>query len=90
MRAIAAARAARPARGHRQEHGRNAAPVVNITVINQAGAEVETSQQPNSDGGIDLKIMMLKEVARDTARRGGYNNKVLCNQFGASKRPIKY
>ena len=66
------------------------APKVNVTVINQAGAEVETSQQPNSDGGIDLKIMMLKEVARDTARRGGYNNKVLRNQFGASKRPIKY
>ena len=34
--------------------------------------------------------MMLKEVARDTARRGGFNNKVLRNQFGASKRPIKY
>ena len=66
------------------------APKVNVTIINQAGAEVETSQQPNSDGGIDLKIMMLKEVARDTARRGGYNNKVLRNQFGASKRPIKY
>ena len=69
---------------------RTKAPVVNITVINQAGAEVETSQQQNSDGGIDLKIMMLKEVARDTARRGGFNNNVLRNQFGASKRPIKY
>lgn len=66
------------------------APKVNVTIINQAGAEVETSQQPNSDGGIDLKIMMLKEVARDTARRGGFNNNVLRNQFGASKRPIKY
>ena len=66
------------------------APKVNVTIINQAGAEVETSQQTNSDGGIDLKIMMLKEVARDTARRGGFNNKVLRNQFGASKRPIKY
>lgn len=66
------------------------APKVNVTIINQAGAEVETSQQQNSDGGIDLKIMMLKEVARDTARRGGFNNNVLRNQFGASKRPIKY
>lgn len=66
------------------------APKVNVTIINQAGAEVETSQQTNSDGGIDLKIMMLKEVARDTARRGGFNNNVLRNQFGASKRPIKY
>lgn len=66
------------------------APKVNVTIINQAGAEVKTSQQPNSDGGIDLKIMMLKEVARDTDRRGGFNNKVLRNQFGASKRPIKY
>ena len=31
------------------------APKVNVTIINQAGAEVETSQQTNSDGGIDLK-----------------------------------
>lgn len=91
MRAIAAAPVPRvlPVDTGRNT-ARNAAPVVNITVINQAGAEVETSQQTNSDGGIDLKIMMLKEVARDTARRGGFNNNVLRNQFGASKKPIKY
>lgn len=91
MRAIAAAPVPRvlPVDTGRNT-ARNAAPVVNITVINQAGAEVETNQRQNSDGGIDLKIMMLKEVARDTARRGGFNNNVLRNQFGASKRPIKY
>ena len=91
MRAIAAAPVPRvlPVDTGRNT-ARNAAPVVNITVINQAGAEVETNQRHNSDGGIDLKIMMLKEVARDTARRGGYTNKVLRNQFGASKKPIKY
>ena len=66
------------------------APKVNVTVINQAGAEVETSQQPNSDGGIDLEIMVTKAVARDMGRRSGATNKVLRNQFGASKRPIKY
>lgn len=69
---------------------RNTAPVVNITVINQAGAEVETSRQQNSDGGIDLEIMVTKAVARDMGRRNGATNKVLRNQFGASKRPIKY
>lgn len=66
------------------------APKVNVTIINQAGAEVETSQQPNSDGGIDLEIMVTKAVARDMGRRNGATNKVLRNQFGASKRPIKY
>lgn len=66
------------------------APKVNVTIINQAGAEVETSQQPNSDGGIDLEIMVTKAVARDMGRRSGATNKVLRNQFGASKRPIKY
>ncbi len=66
------------------------APKVNVTIINQAGAEVETSQQTNSDGGIDLEIMVTKAVARDMGRRNGATNKVLRNQFGASKRPIKY
>lgn len=66
------------------------APKVNVTIINQAGAEVETSQQTNSDGGIDLEIMVTKAVARDMGRRSGATNKVLRNQFGASKRPIKY
>lgn len=66
------------------------APKVNVTIINQAGAEVETSQQQNSDGGIDLEIMVTKAVARDMGRRNGVTNKVLRNQFGASKIPIKY
>lgn len=66
------------------------APKVNVTIINQAGAEVETSQQQNSDGGIDLEIMVTKAVARDMGRRNGITNKVLRNQFGASKIPIKY
>lgn len=66
------------------------APKVNVTIINQSGAEVETSQQQNSDGGIDLEIMVTKAVARDMGRRNGVTNKVLRNQFGASKIPIKY
>ena len=70
--------------------GRNAAPVVNVTIINQSGAEVETSQSANADGGVDLQIMMLKAVGKDMSRRNGVTNKVLRNQFGASKKPIKY
>lgn len=91
MRAIAAAPVPRvlPVDTGRNT-ARNAAPVVNITVINQAGAEVETNQRQNSDGGIDLEIMVTKAVARDMSRRNGVTNKVLRNQFGASKKPIKY
>lgn len=91
MRAIAAAPVPRvlPVDTGRNT-ARNAAPVVNITIINQADAEVETNQRQNSDGGIDLEIMVTKAVARDMSRRNGVTNKVLRNQFGASKKPIKY
>ena len=65
-----------------------AMPTINVTVINQAGAEVETSRRQNSDGSLDLEVMITKAVARDMSRRGGSTNQVMRNEYNLSKRPI--
>lgn len=65
-----------------------AMPTINVTVINQAGAEVETNQRQNSDGSLDLEVMITKAVARDMSRRGGSTNQVMRNEYNLSKRPI--
>jgi hypothetical protein len=51
--------------------------VVNVTVINQAGAEVETRERPNGRGGVDLELLITRAVARDITRGGPVARSVL-------------
>lgn len=60
----------------------SSSPVVNVTVINNAGAQVETNQRQNEDGSLDLEIMVTQAVARDMSRRNGATNNVLRKGYG--------
>ena len=61
--------------------------IVNVTVINNAGAQVETNQRQNEDGSLDLEIMVTQAVARDMSRRNGATNNVLRKGYGLGMIP---
>jgi hypothetical protein len=61
--------------------------VVNVTVINQAGAEVETREQPNAQGGLDLLVLVRRDVEQDILG-GGRIGRAIGQTFGASVRPV--
>lgn len=65
----------------------SSSPVVNVTVINNAGAQVETNQRQNEDGSLDLEIMVTQAVARDMSRRNGATNNVLRKGYGLGMIP---
>ncbi len=61
--------------------------VVNVTVINQAGAEVETREQPNAQGGLDLLVLVRRDVEQDILS-GGRIGRAIGQTFGAGVRPV--
>ena len=62
-------------------------PVVNVTVINNAGAQVETNQRQNEDGSLDLEIMIDQAVARNMVKRSGATSNVLRKGYGLGMIP---
>ena len=65
----------------------SSSPVVNVTVINNAGAQVETSQRENEDGSLDLEIMIDQAVARNMVKRSGATSNVLRKGYGLGMIP---
>lgn len=62
-------------------------PVVNVTVINNTGAQVETNQRQNEDGSLDLEIMIDQAVARNMVKRSGATSNVLRKGYGLGMIP---
>lgn len=65
----------------------SSSPVVNVTVINNAGAQVETNQRQNEDGSLDLEIMIDQAVARNMVKRSGATSNVLRKGYGIGMIP---
>lgn len=65
----------------------SSSPVVNVTVINNAGAQVETNQRQNEDGSLDLEIMIDQAVARNMVKRSGATSNVLRKGYGLGMIP---
>ncbi|MDH3918379.1 MAG: hypothetical protein OEU25_09360 [Rhodospirillales bacterium] len=61
--------------------------VVNVKVINQAGAEIETREQPNAQGGLDLLVLVRRDVEQDILS-GGRIGRAIGQTFGAGVRPV--
>lgn len=61
--------------------------IVNVTVINNAGAQVETSQRENEDGSLDVEIMIDQMVTRSMVKRSGGASNVLRKGYGMSMIP---
>lgn len=61
--------------------------IVNVTVINNAGAQVETNQRQNEDGSFDVEIMIDQMVTRSMVKRSGGASNVLRKGYGMSMIP---
>lgn len=63
--------------------GMNTTPQINIQVINQTGtdATAEVQQQRNAQGGLDVVVMLKREVASDIAR-GGVIDQTIRGRYG--------
>lgn len=72
--------------GVRAEGTGNITPQINIKVINQTGtnATAEVQQQRNAQGGIDVVVMLKREVASDIAR-GGIIDQTIRGTYGAKR-----
>lgn len=59
------------------------APQVNIQVVNQTGTEAgaEVRQQRNSQGGVDVMVLLKREMASDIAR-GGVLDQTIRGRYG--------
>lgn len=62
--------------------------IVNVTVINNAGAQVETNQRQNEDGSLDVEIMIDQMVTRSMVKRSGGASNVLRKGYGIGMIPI--
>ena len=62
--------------------------IVNVTVINNAGAQVETSQRENDDGSLDVEIVIDQMVTRSMVKRSGGASNVLRKGYGIGMIPI--
>ena len=62
--------------------------IVNVTVINNAGAQVETSQRENEDGSLDVEIVIDQMVTRSMVKRSGGASNVLRKGYGIGMIPI--
>lgn len=67
--------------------GGKSSPQINIQVINNAGAQVETSQRQNEDGSLDVEIMIDQMVTRSMVKRSGGASNVLRKGYGMSMIP---
>lgn len=63
--------------------GVGTSPQINIQVINQTGtdATAEVQQQRNAQGGIDVVVMLKREMASDIAR-GGVLDQTIRGRYG--------
>lgn len=62
--------------------------IVNVTVINNARAQVETSQRENEDGSLDVEIVIDQIVTRSMVKRSGGASNVLRKGYGIGMIPI--
>ncbi|MBI4921855.1 MAG: phage tail tape measure protein [Devosia nanyangense] len=62
--------------------GGGQAPVVNISVVNNAGAEVTTTKRQNANGGLDIELLIERVAARSMASPGRPVNKAARTMFG--------
>jgi hypothetical protein len=54
-------------------------------VINNSGGESTVTEQPNSQGGVDIQVLIEKSVDRYISSNGA--NSAFGAQFGARPRP---
>lgn len=66
--------------------GVGTSPQINIQVINQTGtdATAEVQQQRNAQGGMDVVVLLKREVASDIAR-GGVIDQTIRGTYGAKR-----
>lgn len=66
--------------------GVETSPQINIQVINQTGtnATAEVQQQRNAQGGMDVVVLLKREVASDIAR-GGIIDQTIRGTYGAKR-----
>ena len=62
--------------------------IVNVTVINNAGAQVQTSQREYDDGSLDVEVMIDQMVTRSMVKRSGGASNVLRKGYGIGMIPI--
>ena len=55
---------------------------VNNTVVNQAGADVETKAAPNSNGGVDILTIVRKQVQDEVLKPGTGTNRGMKTNYG--------
>ena len=69
--------------GVRAEGTGNITPQINIQVINQTGtnATAEVQQQRNAQGGMDVVVLLKREMASDIAR-GGVLDQTIRGRYG--------
>lgn len=69
--------------GVRAQSSSSITPQINIQVINQTGtdATAEVQQQRNAQGGIDVVVMLKREMASDIAR-GGVLDQTIRGRYG--------
>ena len=65
----------------------SSSPVVNVTVNNYTGAQVETNQRQNEDGSLDLEIMIDQMITRSMVKRSGGGSNVLRKGYGLGMIP---
>lgn len=56
---------------------------VTVNIINNVGAQVTTREQPDSNGGQSIEVLIDKAVARKIGEFGSSSNKMLRQNFGA-------
>jgi phage-related minor tail protein len=61
------------------------APIVNLNVINNAGASVQTQERQEPDGSMTLDVIVDRVVAEKLNTRGTATNNTLRQGFGAQQ-----
>lgn len=69
--------------GVRAQSSSSITPQINIQVINQTGtdATAEVQQQRNAQGGMDVVVLLKREMASDIAR-GGVLDQTIRGRYG--------
>jgi hypothetical protein len=73
----------------RDQRASDSRVVNNINIVNNSGAEVKTEEKPNSNGGVDLEVMIGNIAAKQLSTRGTYANKAIRQNYGMKERLIQ-
>lgn len=73
----------------RDQRASDSRVVNNINIVNNSGAEVKTEEKPNSNGGVDLEVMIGNIAAKQLSTRGTYANKAIRQNYGMRERLIQ-